>query len=635
MEGLGEVYYNLGMDSFEEHEYETAVRYMIKAYELEYQKEQILNFLYSCFISPNEGEFQAHYKKNCVEIAQYPYEDLMLDFIPVSEEKYFIFNKKSQKFLGVFELEKRSVRSRRETIHSLLCTGIWDVREMIPKQEEKNWAAVYILLEGIEAEFFSFLKLPKFKELYLEHVVLLQSEKFMCTFFEQYEEFYLPKELLSTEPKRYLELLSGLHNKRIHRIKEERENVFLSICIPSYNRGKLALENVLHLLQCPYDAEIEIIVSNNGSKKETEGYEEIRNLNDCRIRYHAFEQNQGYAANVMKTLELAQGRYAVLTSDEDFMLLENMERYLSYLKANTSGGVFVENIDGFPKAKNEIICAGLDAVKTAMYLNYMTGITYSMEALKRMQIFQTVRQMKDNQFLETYIQMVLAVFVVKHMDIHKIDLFLWKGREQERQIKFGKYGDVLSYMLPQNRVKQFYGIMDVFEQLQCEKMGFLELFLLQCKNMYDLLLGGYQAVKGYKEIYSWEDTGMYIYREERKYLENFPVPLQEHEKKQVEELLKKIFLSSLDIESSFDGYTQEEVLKKKLLHQLLQMELEGVGIGKIELDTGKGLYASINMIISGEGMEDMIVKERPLECIYAKHWEQMEKENGEITPWDA
>ena len=61
--------------------------------------------------------------------------------------------------------------------------------------------------------------------------------------------------------------------------------MLLSICIPSHNRGHRALALVEELLQLPYGNELEIICSNNGSDKNTEGYEKLKEIKDERFVY--------------------------------------------------------------------------------------------------------------------------------------------------------------------------------------------------------------------------------------------------------------------------------------------------------------------------------------------------------------
>lgn len=45
----GEKYYKIGIELFEDGYYETAVEYWIRAYNLEWEREQILKNIYECF----------------------------------------------------------------------------------------------------------------------------------------------------------------------------------------------------------------------------------------------------------------------------------------------------------------------------------------------------------------------------------------------------------------------------------------------------------------------------------------------------------------------------------------------------------------------------------------------------------
>lgn len=92
------------------------------------------------------------------------------------------------------------------------------------------------------------------------------------------------------------------------------EEIVLSICIPTYNRGHraLALVSELRGLLDTYD-NIEIIVSNNGSNKHIEGYEAIEKMCIDRLRYHKFDENQYFWGNVNQVLKMAKGRLHYLS----------------------------------------------------------------------------------------------------------------------------------------------------------------------------------------------------------------------------------------------------------------------------------------------------------------------------------
>lgn len=590
MGNLGEAYYNLGTELFEVGYYEQAVEYFIQAYELGYEREQILENLYACFILPNEQEFRNNYRHNAEKIVQMPFEECALDFIPVSEKRFYIFDKEQLKFSGVFELEEKPVQGRVEEFSSILYTDTWDIREILPNMKERKWSQIYIVLNEMESKFVSFFKLPDFKELYLGNIVLFKNTELMYEFFEQNDSFYLPKKVVTTEAEKYFKLINELHMKRLHNIKHDRNNIFLSICIPSYNRGTVALKNVRHLLQCPYDSEIEIVISNNGSTEDAEGYQEIRQMEDSRIQYHEFDENQGFASNVLKTLELARGKYAVLASDEDLMILAHMGEYLTYLKANPTVGVFCEEGLGgafFAFSQKKIFEAGFQAIDKMSNLNYMTGITYNMKLLKEVRGFDIIANMRGNIFVEYYTHIPLAFMLGKCAAFHGIKLVLWDAR---KSVKMNN--PILKNVLPESRVAQQNGIMDFcYKGLSLSRNEFVELFFNRVQKTYFLLEIAYSVkFEKFKELDTWENICFFVYKENIKYLKDFPICLTHEEKENVKKSLQEIFFGWIDSKEVLLKYPSEDRPERKILHQIVRLEMQKFGKDVTEVEETMNHY---------------------------------------------
>ncbi len=579
MENIGENCYSIGVQLFENGDYERAVQYFIQSYNLGYEKKQILENLYACFVLPNEQEFRDNYNKNREGITQIPFEESVLDFIPVTEKRFYIYDKEQEKFAGVFELEDEPIQGEQEEFDSILFADIWDVREMLSTMREKKWNLIYIVLNEQERKFVSFLKLPQFKELYLKNVAVFQDTNLMCTVFEQYDAFYLPKNIVAKDGGKYLKLIDELHVKRLHH--RERDNVFLSICIPSYNRGSVALRNVSHLLHCPYDSEIEIIVSNNGSTKDEAGYQEIKNIRDVRIVYHEFEKNQGFASNILKTLELAKGKFAVLVSDEDLMILEHMNEYLTCLKKNSSCGVFLEGGIGASfrdLPADKIYHAGADAFSVLVDLNYVTGMTFHVGILKKSHAFEIITRMRGNGFLEYYTHITLALIVGKYANFYRMKLILWDARNAV------EVGNIIPrYMLPETRIFQQNSIMEFYQKgLLLPASQFVSVFLNRAQKTYYLLELSYCHEK-FRELYVWEEVCFFVYREQKKYLEEFPVILTAKGKDAMQKALRDMFLFYLNSEKIFSIRPLEEQAKKKMAYQTIQKGLEeGKSIEEVE-----------------------------------------------------
>ncbi|MCM1111995.1 MAG: glycosyltransferase family 2 protein [Muribaculum sp.] len=633
MNHLGEAYYRLGMEQFHAGEYEQSVASLIKAYELEYEREAVLKHLYASFIAPKQDEFRKNYASSCEGITQIPYEGLSLDFIPICEDRFYIFNRRKQTFEGIFDLERNPVRGKRIEFQSVLYADTWDIRQLLPELKEREWGTVYLLLNDAEPEFASFLKLPRFREIFLRNVKAFKDADSMYHFFEQHDEISLPQKVIPANPD-ILSMIRQLHRNRICSTGKERKNIFLSICIPSYNRGSRALKNVLHLLQCPFDSEIEIVVSNNGSTKDVEGYRSIKELQDSRVVYHEFDENQGFTANILQVLKVANGKYAVLTSDEDLMRLEYLPDFLSYLKANASGGVFSTGGIGalLSQAPEQAVYrAGIDAIGSAMNLQYLTGMTYNMSILRERHILETVDSMRaeGNLFLELYVITVIFMLIGKYGDLHKVRIILWhEGKEDNPRM--------LNYMYPESRIIQWKDMMKMLvKDFHLEYRDFLNIFWRRWHLNHLVLLEVYCAFEDLKKDYTWEDICFYLYREVMQYIEEFPFALEDDEKARLQNIAQNIFMRYLRDGRAWDGLSSEEIRNKKVLHQLIKLELEGCG-GEIIVHI---LPMIKNILDKDEVFLDQCLREAeackyPIQYIYEVYWKSKNNVVVTATSWD-
>lgn len=546
MDNIGEIYYEAGIRYFELEKYEEAISNWVRAYDLGYENENILENIYRCFIEPNEEEFRKNYEQSSTEFTKLPFEACTLDFIPLCEGKFYIFDWEEKIFQGTITLEKSPILGNNIAFNNILYTDTWDIREMLSDMKKSDRDVVYVLLENMEARFVSFLKLPGFKENYLRNVIAFKDVTLMRAFFEEYDEFYLPKQLVTAEAEKYWNIIREIHKKRIHHLNVERKNIFLSICIPSYNRGRLALDNVRHLLSCPYDSEIEIIVSNNGSTEGREDYNAIKHIGDARVRYHEFAENQGFAANVLKICEMARGKYAVLVSDEDWMVLDNFDRYLSVIKAQPGAGFFIGEVKGRePVEGNLVLEPALGVIQEVSARSYMTGFTYNMELchkMKALEILEGLRSSeiidwkdeeallngagKRNLYIDSLTHICLALMLCRHTKMVEMKIELWDS--VKNSMDQGGFG---LYYTPECRMQMQNGFMDFsYQALKVTKQEFIQLFLFYCNRTYFLVrLSSNVYPDDMMEIGSIEEIKKWVYQEQMKYLDSFPIPLAEEE----------------------------------------------------------------------------------------------------------
>lgn len=123
--------------------------------------------------------------------------------------------------------------------------------------------------------------------------------------------------------------------------------LLVSIGIPTYNRAKGNLRNVIERALAQTYRNLEVIVSDNCSSDETP--ELVRSIKDSRLRYIRQERNLGANGNFNYCLNQAKGEYFLLFHDDDMIDEDFVEACISELGPDQSVGVIftgVRVIDG-------------------------------------------------------------------------------------------------------------------------------------------------------------------------------------------------------------------------------------------------------------------------------------------------
>lgn len=115
----------------------------------------------------------------------------------------------------------------------------------------------------------------------------------------------------------------------------------LSICIPTYNRANTIIEAVESVLrQNINNSEVEIVVSDNGSKDETKKLLESY-VNKGLIRYFEFTENMGADVNFLKVIEVARGEYCWFLGSDDALPEYSVQFMLSQIDIARSNIFFI------------------------------------------------------------------------------------------------------------------------------------------------------------------------------------------------------------------------------------------------------------------------------------------------------
>ncbi|MCI9578160.1 MAG: glycosyltransferase family 2 protein [Oscillibacter sp.] len=376
--------------------------------------------LFNRSIQINEAEFRRNYQENsCLWDCAIEYDACALDFIPVADKEYVIADRDKRKFQGIFSVTPYEEDERIErTIDSVLIVGCRDIHEILSIVRQKRWTGVYIVFDQAVREAASFFKLIEFSSMFPANTKFFAGMEEMRRYFREDHDAYLPKAVFAAEPETWKALVKELHEARIQD-GIPSNNVFLSICIPTYNRGKLALGSVKHAMVAEFDAEIEIVVCDNASTVGVKEYQEIADMQDSRVRYFRSPENLDFDGNVVKCLKKAKGRFALFYSDEDHVVLENLRAALEWLITRpVDMGFCVFSGNGRLSTKydmDRVFAAGSsDAALDAYYDTYITGWCYDMDKIKDTGLFTKIdafESRRDNQWFVVHTHCTVGMWL--------------------------------------------------------------------------------------------------------------------------------------------------------------------------------------------------------------------------------
>lgn len=507
-----EAKYNYAIECFENGNYDEAVKLWIEVYDAGEHQQEIIDTIYDCFITPNEQEFRDAYSANNAGTSKLEYEDLPIDFIYVAENTYYLFERDEKKFIGKFELSPIDICGKNVEFGGLMVSHIWDIRLVEKSLREKVYSVVYFLLDDCESCFMSFYKLPNFVEWYLSNAVIIATTELMKEYFRSCSGVYLPKFTIGPDSKQCLAMLKQLHNERLQ-MDNDINNIFLSICIPSYNRGDKALMSVLNTLQLEYDVEIEVIVSNNGSDINQDGYSEISQIKDSRLVYWEFEENMGYAENVKQVLKLARGKFAVLMSDEDMILADKFYEFISFLYNHQDiGAAYACRI-----CNPCIFDAGLDSIIVAMNCNYISGTTINVDLMKANDVIGRFETIGTNIFMRVYAHIAIACMACERSRFADIGIRFFN----ENKISEFDNG-ILSYMTIENRLKQQEASLSFAMEVLNANIDSDKIIFECLSKTYLLLEAGFESrAEAFKNVYSWPEVIIALYNSDIEALKKY------------------------------------------------------------------------------------------------------------------
>lgn len=492
---------------FDISEYESSLNMFIKAQNYGYSNNEIKKIIWDAFIEPNLNEFKSVYEQNIEFLLSNGYILKAVDFnelsfwlIPtLTENEYYLYDKNEDRIKERICLNRNFRRYGSLTISEefsdFLIVEDWDwnkVEEYVNSIRREN-KKVYIVINDFK-KFLSVFQGMLFSSKIISDVLIFDGLNCMKEYFKSCSE-YLPRNVidLTNKTEQITKTIDGIHNYRISKEGRKGDNILLSIGIPSYNRGNRAYDNIIHSLQCHYDEEIEFVLSNNGTQNDTKkDYEKIAEINDSRINYFAFEENQGVAINISKVCEMAHGKFILLISDEDLVdfsqinkvlnTLNNMKETLAILKTRGDCQAVIPSTI-FAKA-------GREAMLTYMLTsNYLSGIIFNNELIKKYKATEQIRNNLDNTTYFYYPHMFIELLLCQYGDVKGIDIVLInEGKAEITEVERIEVGEKNKVNIPyynsiEGRLEQHKGFLDICKELEiCKKDfdTFKEMYIKLC-----------------------------------------------------------------------------------------------------------------------------------------------------------
>lgn len=390
---------------FDEGCYDEALDAFVLIYSKGYEREGILENIYACYMSGNEDIFRASYEKYGCDRG-IAYDDCTFDFIPYQDGVYYIFDKEQAVFCGKFslsELEQVAQTDALKTVEfsaaAVELDGNWQYKQAIlaDAKNRKTYAVCIDMNRGM-----SFLKIPEL-EPYLKNIMMFSDRVSMQEYFHQNTSVYLPKIIYGDEPD-FSAIFDQEHAYRLTSEGRNTENVLLTIAIPTANRGYLLPKRLENLLKMTYDAEIEIAISKNGTRFYEEEYKKIAEITDARVNYYDHRKDVMPRLNWHYAVQMSHGKYVLLVSDEDDVILEALEHYFRLLTEYNSLSMMRvrTEVQGRSICEREYARKGLEAFLCAfLRQNYLSGLIVKRDLFLRANLLE-LECFKDNVFYYFY-----------------------------------------------------------------------------------------------------------------------------------------------------------------------------------------------------------------------------------------
>lgn len=500
-----EVLYQQGISSLSS-DTASSISMLMECYNNNFNQETILNLFHLKFWSSQKQTFRINYVNNInhfdISISMPEYDQLPFLFIPINEHNYFYYDKINNLMNGPLDLCLPNLEEDdfKVLYEPSLIFDEWNISLMKDTFDCNKFGNIYVVLESTYnlLAFASILSLPFISSYYSKkHAFILYSSfTDLLSDLSYNENLPIPQSILCGSTISDLDIIKEslfkIHKRRIS--TNRRSKPILSICIPTYNRGPLALEKIQRLTTSTYNTEIQFVISNNGSTIGNEEYLSIKKIasKDNRILYNHFDLNHQFIGNFWKVLSISTADHALLISDEDYTILSALPHYLGLLLKYPEIGV-IRSADTKWYTPNILQNAYTSSGKNAVLYfflrnNYMSGIIYNCSAINEEIISFFNQTYSNNEAYKHYPHEFLDMYLCNHFDfLSDITPLFTCGSTclyTDSMESSGQY----EYQTKKSRLLQLKGFIELINTLEhLDDLTLFHLYIIVCHKTFMLL----------------------------------------------------------------------------------------------------------------------------------------------------
>lgn len=192
----------------------------------------------------------------------------------------------------------------------------------------------------------------------------------------------------------------------------ETTDIFLSICITSYNRC-IELERTLTSIDIiKYSKNIEIIISEDNSPKKKlieDIVTSFKKKSKYTVIFNTNESNLGYDRNLEKLISLSNGDYILFISDDDSFVPNSLDQFIDYVTTHEDSLYFQPFVNENNNIKRKYSKSfkkngGINSCRYIYESILFSGLTFKREKIKDINAVQFV----NSNYFQVYLFLEIA-----------------------------------------------------------------------------------------------------------------------------------------------------------------------------------------------------------------------------------